>query len=63
MRVHVLGGGPSGLYLSILVAKRDPSAKVVVTERNASGETFGWGVVFSDETDRKSTRLNSSHRH
>jgi anthraniloyl-CoA monooxygenase len=50
MRVHVLGGGPAGLYLSVLLAKRDPSAKVVVTERNASGETFGWGVVFSDET-------------
>jgi anthraniloyl-CoA monooxygenase len=50
MRVHVLGGGPSGLYLSILLAKRDPSSKIVVTERNASGETFGWGVVFSDET-------------
>ncbi len=50
MRVHVLGGGPAGLYLSVLLAKRDPSSKIVVTERNASGETFGWGVVFSDET-------------
>ncbi len=50
MRVHVLGGGPAGLYTSILLAKRDPGSKIIVTERNASGVTFGWGVVFSDET-------------
>ncbi|MFO0683032.1 MAG: bifunctional salicylyl-CoA 5-hydroxylase/oxidoreductase [Sandaracinus sp.] len=50
MRVHVLGGGPAGLYLSILLKKRDPRVDVRVLERNPEGQTWGWGVVFSDET-------------
>jgi len=50
MRVHVLGGGPAGLYLAILLKKRDPGHQVRVIERNAADDTFGWGVVFSDET-------------
>lgn len=50
MRVHILGGGPAGLYLSILLKKNDPSHEVIVLERNAPDDTFGWGVVFSDET-------------
>jgi anthraniloyl-CoA monooxygenase len=48
--IHVLGGGPAGLYLSILLKKRDPSRTIRVMERNAPDDTFGWGVVFSDET-------------
>ena len=50
MRVRILGGGPAGLYLSILLKKHDPSHDVRVVERNAPDDTFGWGVVFSDET-------------
>ena len=48
MRVSVVGGGPSGLYLAILLRKA--GHEVSVTERNAPDATFGWGVVFSEET-------------
>jgi anthraniloyl-CoA monooxygenase len=50
MRVDVLGAGPSGLYLGILLKKADARHEVTVTERNAPDATFGWGVVFSQET-------------
>lgn len=50
MRVVVIGGGPGGLYLSILLKKQDPRHQIDVYERNAPGETFGFGVVFSDAT-------------
>lgn len=48
MRVSVMGGGPSGLYLAILLRKAGHDVSVV--ERNAPDATFGWGVVFSEET-------------
>jgi anthraniloyl-CoA monooxygenase len=50
MRIAVVGGGPGGLYLSALVKQLDPSHEVTVWERNAPDDTFGFGVVFSDET-------------
>src|SRR4051795_6915508 len=50
MRTAIVGGGPGGLYLSILLKKLDPTHEVVVYERNAPDDTFGFGVVFSDET-------------
>jgi anthraniloyl-CoA monooxygenase len=50
MRIVIAGGGPGGLYLSILLKRLDPSHEVVVYERNAPDDTFGFGVVFSDET-------------
>ncbi len=50
VRIHILGGGPAGLYFSILMKHVDPSGDVTVFERNARDDTFGWGVVFSDET-------------
>jgi anthraniloyl-CoA monooxygenase len=50
MRAAVLGGGPGGLYFAITLKLRDPSAEVVVVERNRADDTFGWGVVLSDET-------------
>ncbi len=50
MRASILGGGPAGLYTSILMKKAFPDAEVGVWERNKPDDTFGWGVVFSDET-------------
>ena len=50
MRVEVIGGGPGGLWLGILLKKRAPETVVRVHERNPRGDTFGWGVVFSDAT-------------
>ncbi|HVE99310.1 MAG TPA: FAD-dependent monooxygenase, partial [Mycobacteriales bacterium] len=45
-----VGGGPGGLFLAILLRKADPESDVVVFERNAPDDTFGFGVVFSQET-------------
>ncbi len=50
VRIVTLGGGPASLYFAILMKKLDPSHEVTVIERNAPDQTFGWGVVFSDET-------------
>ncbi|HEV3478314.1 MAG TPA: FAD-dependent monooxygenase [Gaiellaceae bacterium] len=50
MTVEIVGAGPAGLYLAILLKKADPSTQVRVRERNAPDATFGWGVVFSEET-------------
>ena len=49
-RIVCLGGGPAGLYSAILFKKALPNAKVEVYERNRPDDTFGWGVVFSDQT-------------
>ncbi len=48
MKINVLGGGPAGLYFSILMKKADPRHEIAVIERNAPDATFGWGVVFSE---------------
>ena len=50
MKIVCLGGGPSGLYLAISMKLRNPGHNITVYERNRPGDTFGWGVVFSDET-------------
>src|SRR3954454_25208732 len=50
MKIACIGGGPAGLYFAISMKLRDPSHEVEVFERNAPGVTFGWGVVFSDQT-------------
>src|SRR6201997_2834040 len=52
MRIVCAGGGPAGLYFAIQMKRRDPSHHVTVIERNRPYDTFGWGVVFSDETLR-----------
>ena len=50
MKVACVGGGPAGLYFAISMMLRDPSHDITVFERNRAGDTFGWGVVFSDQT-------------
>ena len=68
MRVACLGGGPAGLYFAISMKLRDPSHEVVVVERNKADDTFGWGVVLSDdalenlqENDPQSARAIRDH--
>ncbi len=50
MKITCVGGGPAGLYFSILMKKAHPLHDVSVLERNRPDDTFGWGVVFSDQT-------------
>jgi len=50
MKISILGGGPAGLYFALLMKRADPGHEICVVERNAPGATFGWGVVFSEET-------------
>jgi len=50
MKIVCLGGGPAGLYFAISMKLRDPSHEITVIERNKPDDTFGWGVVLSDET-------------
>ncbi|WP_131106173.1 bifunctional salicylyl-CoA 5-hydroxylase/oxidoreductase [Ornithinimicrobium sufpigmenti] len=50
MRIAIIGGGPGGLYFAALTKALDPSHEITVWERNAPDDTFGFGVVFSDET-------------
>jgi anthraniloyl-CoA monooxygenase len=50
MKISIVGGGPAGLYFAILMKKRDPQSSIKVFERNRIDDTFGFGVVFSDQT-------------
>jgi len=45
-----VGGGPAGLYFAIALKRLDPRHDILVVERNGPDDTFGWGVVFSDQT-------------
>ncbi len=68
MRILCLGGGPAGLYFAISMKLRDPSHEITVLEQNRANDTFGWGVVLSDEAlermqenDPKSTDAIRDH--
>jgi len=68
MRISIIGGGPGGLYFAILMKKALPQTEITVYERNRADDTFGFGVVFSDETldtfekfDRDSYRSITEH--
>ena len=50
MNIVCIGGGPAGLYFSLLMKKQDPTHEITIIERNRPYDTFGWGVVFSDQT-------------
>lgn len=50
MKAACLGGGPAGLYFAISMKLQDPAHEVTIYERNRPDDTFGWGVVLSDET-------------
>ena len=50
MHIACVGGGPAALVFAISMKLRDPRHDIVVFERNDPGDTFGWGVVFSDQT-------------
>jgi anthraniloyl-CoA monooxygenase len=55
VKIACLGGGPAGLYFAISMKLRDTAHDITVFERNRPDDTFGWGVVFSDETFDKIT--------
>jgi len=68
MKINIVGGGPAGLYFAILMKKFSPGADITVFERNRPEDTFGFGVVFSDETldnfeahDRETYRALKGH--
>ena len=50
MKIDVVGAGPAGLYFALLMKRADPSHDVTVIERNPPDATYGWGVVFSEDT-------------
>jgi anthraniloyl-CoA monooxygenase len=50
MRIVCIGGGPAGLYFALLLKRARPQDAITVIERNRPDDTFGWGVVFSDQT-------------
>ena len=50
MRITCIGGGPAGLYFALLMKLQSAANEVTLIERNRHDDTFGWGVVFSDQT-------------
>ena len=69
MKIVCLGGGPAGVYLAISMKLHNPAHAVSVYERNKPDDTFGWGVVFSDQTrkwsfvDKDGNRISLTLQH
>ena len=49
-KILCVGGGPAGLYFGVLMKLQNPGLEITILERNRPGDTFGWGVVLSDQT-------------
>ncbi len=60
MKIVCIGGGPAGLYFALLMKQQNGAHDVTVVERNARADTFGWGVVFSDQTLGNLARADSA---
>jgi anthraniloyl-CoA monooxygenase len=71
MRITCIGGGPAGLYFALLMKRQNPAHEVTLIERNQATDTFGWGVVFSDQTlgalkradPKTAAQINDSFNH
>ena len=50
LRIVIVGCGPAGLYFAILMKRLNPANQVTILERDGPNDTFGWGIVFSDQT-------------
>jgi anthraniloyl-CoA monooxygenase len=50
MKLNIIGAGPAGLYFAILMKRQNPAHAITVVERDGPDDTFGWGIVFSDQT-------------
>ena len=49
MKIAIIGGGPGGLYFAISMKLRNPELEITVMEQNMPHDTFGWGIVCSDQ--------------
>jgi anthraniloyl-CoA monooxygenase len=50
LRITIVGCGPAGLYFAILMKRLNPAHQITILERDGPNDTFGWGIVFSDQT-------------
>jgi anthraniloyl-CoA monooxygenase len=50
VRITIVGAGPAGVFFALLMKKQDPRHEVLILEREAHGQAYGWGIVFSDQT-------------
>lgn len=50
MNINIIGAGPAGLSFVLLMKQADPSGTITAYERDGADDTFGWGIVFSDQT-------------
>ena len=50
MNINIIGAGPAGLSFALLMKQADPSGTITAYERDGADDTFGWGIVFSDQT-------------